>query len=187
MKGGCKSHGLISAALFLCVGVVYDRIHSREIASFGGLVHRMPHYSVVFMLFILASIGLPGTSGFLGEFLVLLGAFQVNTWAALLASLGMVLGAAYALWLYRRVIFGPLTKSDLKSISDLTWRERFSFAPLLAGIFILGLYPSPFFTVVETSISTVIDQYNLALDPENKLIRPKKSLQVAYQTNRESQ
>lgn len=181
------SHGLISAALFLCVGVVYDRIHSREIASFGGLVHRMPHYSVVFMLFILASIGLPGTSGFLGEFLVLLGAFQVNTWAALLASLGMVLGAAYALWLYRRVIFGPLTKSDLKSISDLTWRERFSFAPLLAGIFILGLYPSPFFTVVETSISTVIDQYNLALDPENKLIRPKKSLQVAYQTNRESQ
>ena len=113
------SHGIVSAALFLCVGVVYDRMHTREIARYGGLVHRMPRYAFVFMLFTLATVGLPGTSGFVGEFLVLLGAFQVNTWVAFLAATGMILGAAYMLWLYRRVIFGELTKDSLKAILDL--------------------------------------------------------------------
>ena len=109
------SHGVVSAALFLCVGVVYDRMHTREIAAYGGLVHRMPRYAFVFMFFTLASVGLPGLSGFVGEFLVLLGAFKVNTWVAFLAATGLILGAAYALWLYRKIIFGELTKDSLKA------------------------------------------------------------------------
>ncbi len=117
------SHGIVSAALFLCVGVVYDRMHTREIARYGGLAHRMPAYAVVFMVFTMASIGLPGTSGFVGEFLVLVGAFHVSLWLALFASFGMILGAGYMLYLYRRVIFGQLTRDDLKSILDLTPRE----------------------------------------------------------------
>ena len=113
------SHGIVSAALFLCVGVVYDRMHTREIAAYGGLVHRMPRYAFVFMFFTLASVGLPGLSGFVGEFLVLLGAFKVNTWVAFLAATGLILGAAYALWLYRKIIFGELTKDSLKAILDM--------------------------------------------------------------------
>jgi len=174
------SHGLISAALFLCVGVVYDRIHSREIADFGGLVHRMPRYAFVFMIFILASVGLPGTSGFIGEFLVLLGAYQVSTWVTLLASTGMVLGAAYALWLYRRVIFGVLQNQKLKQILDLNWREDLTFAPLLVGVIFLGLYPMPLLTMINTSVANVIDQYNIALDPEGEgLLKKTKSVEVA--------
>ena len=177
------SHGLISAALFLCVGVLYDRIHSREIADYGGLVHRMPRYAAVFMFFILASVGLPGTSGFVGEFLVLLGAYQVSTWATTLATSGMVLGAAYALWLYRRVIFGALVKPNLKLISDLHWRENIVFAPLVAGVLILGIYPMPLLTMMETSVANVIDQYNLALESDaGGPIDPKKSLEIALDT-----
>lgn len=172
------SHGLISAALFLCVGVVYDRVHTREIASYGGLVHRMPRYATVFMLFILASVGLPGTSGFIGEFLVLLGAYQVSTWATTLATTGMVLGAAYALWLYRRVIFGVLGKSQLTSLSDLNWRENLVFAPLVASVFILGVYPMPLLKVLESSVAHVIDQYNLALDP-NRAPNSNNALEMA--------
>jgi len=181
------SHGLISAALFLCVGVVYDRIHSREISDYGGLVHRMPRYATVFMLFILASVGLPGTSGFIGEFLVLLGTYQVNTLATTLAASGMVLGAAYALWLYRRVIFGVLDNPKLKSIKDLSWRENIVFAPLIAGVLIIGIYPMPLLKLMEASVANVIDQYNLALDPDDGLLDPSKSLQIAKNDNLEVQ
>src|SRR6185312_428179 len=117
------SHGLVSGALFLCVGVIYDRLHTREIAAYGGLVNNMPKYAVVFLIFTMANVGLPGTSGFIGEFLTLLGVFQVNTWVAFFATTGVILSAAYALWLYRRVIFGDLDKESLKSILDLSRRE----------------------------------------------------------------
>jgi len=174
------SHGLISAALFLCVGVVYDRVHSREIGDYGGLVHRMPRYATVFMFFILASVGLPGTSGFVGEFLVLLGTYQVSAWATTLAATGMVLGASYALWLYRRVIFGVLVKPQLKSISDLSWRESLVFTPLVASVLIFGIYPMPLLTMMEASVANVVDQYNIALDPDREdLINSKKSLEIA--------
>ena len=137
------SHGIVSAALFLCVGVIYDRIHSREIARYGGLVERMPLYALVFMVFMLASVGLPGTSGFVGEFLILVGVFQVSTWVAALAATGLVLGAAYMLWLYRRVIFGKLKKEDLKSILDLNPREIAIFVPLVILTLWMGIYPTP--------------------------------------------
>ena len=135
------SHGLVSAALFMCVGVVYDRIHSREIESYGGLVERMPAYAVVFMLFMLASVGLPGTSGFVGEVLVLIGVFQVNQWVALFAASGMVLGAAYMLWLYRRVIFGALTKDSLQVIKDLRPHEIATFVPLAVLVVLMVTMP----------------------------------------------
>ena len=125
------SHGIVSAALFLCVGVVYDRMHTREIAAYGGLVHRMPRYAFIFMFFTLASVGLPGLSGFVGEFLVLVGAFKANTWVAFLAATGLILGAAYALWLYRKIIFGELTKDSLKAILDMNRREIAVFLPLV--------------------------------------------------------
>lgn len=175
------SHGLVSAALFICVGVVYDRLQSREIASYGGLVHVMPRYATFFMFFLLASIGLPGTSGFVGEFLVLLGTFQANTWATVLASTGMVLGAAYALWLYRRVMFGSLVKPELKTLSDLNWREDLVFVPLAASVLVLGLYPLPILTLAEASVVKVVDQFNLALEEEGKdLVDTKNSLEIAF-------
>jgi NADH-quinone oxidoreductase subunit M len=154
------SHGIVSAALFLVVGVVYDRIHSREIARYGGLVHRMPLYAATFMLFMLASVGLPGTSGFVGEFLVLVGAFKVNTLVAALAATGMVLGAAYMLWLYRRVIFGPLVREDLKHIMDLSVREIAIFAPLAAIVLWMGIYPAPFFQVMDGSVAQLVSNYH---------------------------
>jgi NADH-quinone oxidoreductase subunit M len=157
------SHGVVSAALFLIVGVIYDRIHTRMIARYDGLVERMPQYALVFMVFMLASVGLPGTSGFVGEFLVLVGLFQVNTWVALLCASGMVLGAAYMLYLYRRVIFGVMTKADLKTISDLAWKERVVFAPLIAIVFWMGLYPASFIDIMSASIGNLIDNYNTAL------------------------
>ncbi len=153
------SHGVVSAALFLVVGVVYDRIHSREIVRYGGLVHRMPRYALVFMVFTLASVGLPGTSGFIGEFLVLVGVFQVNTWVASLAATGMVLGAAYMLWLYRRVIFGPLLRGDLKQIADLSPREMAVFAPLVVIVLWMGVYPTSFIRVMDVSVSNLIANY----------------------------
>jgi NADH-quinone oxidoreductase subunit M len=157
------SHGVVSAALFLVVGVVYDRMHSRLIARYDGLVERMPQYAVVFMIFMLASVGLPGTSGFVGEFLVLVGLFQVDTWVALLCASGMVLGAAYMLYLYRRVIFGVMTKADLKSIADLLWREKVVFAPLAAIVLWMGIYPMSFIDIMAPSIGNLIDNYNVAL------------------------
>ena len=157
------SHGVVSAALFLIVGVIYDRIHTRRIDAYGGLVHRMPNYALLFMLFMLASVGLPGTSGFIGEFLVIVGAFQVNTWVALLVATGMILGAAYMLVLYRRVVFGKLTKESLTKIKDLTWREQAVFAPLVVLVLWMGIYPVSFLEVMSASVDNLITNYQQAL------------------------
>jgi NADH-quinone oxidoreductase subunit M len=157
------SHGVVSAALFLVVGVVYDRMHSREIATYGGLVHRMPAYALVFMIFMLASVGLPGTSGFVGEFLVLLGAFKENSWVAAFAATGVILGAAYMLYLYARVVFGQLTKDSLKTILDLTPREMAVFAPLLVIVFLMGIYPQPFLAPMHASVDNLLERYHGAL------------------------
>jgi len=156
------SHGIVSAALFLVVGVVYDRIHSRDIATYGGLVHRMPVYALVFMLFMLASVGLPGTAGFVGEFLVLLGAFQFNAWVAALTATGTILGAAYMLYLYRRVVFGALVKDSLKSISDLSAREMLVFAPLIVLTVWMGVHPAPFLDVMHASVQNVVERVDVA-------------------------
>jgi NADH-quinone oxidoreductase subunit M len=157
------SHGVVSAALFLCVGVVYDRMHSREIAHYGGLVERMPKYAFVFMVFMLASVGLPGTSGFVGEALVMFGAFQANTWVALLTATGIILGAAYMLYLYRRVIFGKLEKDHLRGILDLDPREVAIFAPLVVLVFWMGVWPQPFLDVMDASIANLLQNYQAAL------------------------
>jgi NADH-quinone oxidoreductase subunit M len=157
------SHGVVSAALFLCVGVVYDRMHSREIAHYGGLVERMPKYAFVFMVFMLASVGLPGTSGFVGEALVMFGAFQANTWVALLTATGIILGAAYMLYLYRRVIFGKLEKDHLRGILDLDPREVAIFAPLVVLVFWIGVWPQPFLDVMDASIANLLQNYQAAL------------------------
>jgi len=150
------SHGVVSGALFLCVGVVYDRLHTREISRYGGLAENMPKYALVFMVFMLASVGLPGTGGFVGEFLVLVGTFRVNTWATALAATGVVLGAAYMLYLYRRVVFGPLDKPDLKLLPDLSWREISMFAPLIVLALWMGIYPSTFLAPMEGAVERVI-------------------------------
>lgn len=156
------SHGVVSAALFLIVGVVYDRIHSREISAYGGLVHRMPVYALTFMLFMLASVGLPGTGGFVGEFLVLAGAFQVNTWVAALTATGVILGAAYMLFLYRRVIFGQLTKENLMKIADMTPREIVVFAPLVILTIWMGIYPVSFLDMMHASVDNLIARVDVA-------------------------
>ena len=161
------SHGVVSAALFLVVGVVYDRVHSREISTYGGLVHRMPFYALIFMVFMLASVGLPGTSGFVGEFLILIGTFQVNSWVALLGATGVIIGAAYMLYLYRRVIFGELTKEDLKKILDVSPREIAVFAPLIFIVFFMGIYPIPFLDVMHSSVENLIERYHSALAAHN--------------------
>jgi NADH-quinone oxidoreductase subunit M len=157
------SHGIVSGALFLCVGVVYDRLHTREIARYGGLVQNMPRYAVVFMLMMLASVGLPGTSGFVGEFLILVGAFQDNTWVALLATIGIILGAAYMLWLYRRVVFGKITREDVKGMLDLSPRELAIFAPLVLVVLWMGIYPASFLNVISVSVEALIQNYQTAL------------------------
>jgi NADH-quinone oxidoreductase subunit M len=157
------SHGIVSAALFLCVGVVYDRMHTREIAAYGGLADRMPLYAFCFMIFTLANVGLPGTSGFVGEFLSLVGAFRVNTWVAMLATTGIILSAVYALWLYRRLAFGRLEKPSLKSIKDLGWREVVVFTPLLALTIYFGFYPGPILDVSTASVDVLIGNYQKAL------------------------
>ena len=152
------SHGVVSAALFLVVGVVYDRVHSREINDYGGLVHRMPIYAAVFMVFMLGSIGLPATSGFVGEFLIFVGVFQVNTWVATLGLVGVILGAAYMLWLYRRVIFGELNKENLKLIKDLNVREIAFFAPLVLLTLFMGIYPKPILDILHVSVENLVEQ-----------------------------
>ncbi|OAN75845.1 NADH-quinone oxidoreductase subunit M [Jannaschia sp. EhC01] len=157
------SHGFISGALFLCVGVIYDRMHTRDIDAYGGLVVRMPAYAAVFMLFTMANVGLPGTSGFVGEFLTLIGVFQVNTWVGLLACTGVILSASYALWLYRRVVFGDLIKESLKSITDMTTRERAIFAPLIIMTILLGVYPSLVTDIIGPSVSALVENYDLAV------------------------
>ena len=156
------SHGIVSAALFLIVGVVYDRVHSRDIEVYGGLVHRMPSYALTFMFFMLASVGLPGTGGFIGEFLVLLGAFQVNAWVCALAALGVILGAAYMLYLYRRIIFGELTKDVLKNIADMSPREWAVFAPLIILTLWMGIYPLPFLDIMHVSVENLLQKVQTA-------------------------
>jgi len=160
------SHGFISGALFLCVGVIYDRMHTREIDAYGGLVNRMPAYALVFMFFTMANVGLPGTSGFVGEFLTLMGAFQANTWVAAVATSGVILSAAYALWLYRRVVFGDLIKEALKTITDMSLRERAIFAPLVAMTLLLGVYPSLVTDRIGPSVTALLTEYHAALPAE---------------------
>ena len=156
------SHGFISGALFLCVGVIYDRMHTREISAYGGLVNRMPAYAAIFMFFTMANVGLPGTSGFVGEFLTLVGVFQANTWVALVATSGVILSAAYGLWLYRRVVMGELIKQSLKSITDMDRREKAIFAPLVAMTLLLGVYPSLVTDIIGPSVSALVGQVETA-------------------------
>jgi NADH-quinone oxidoreductase subunit M len=163
------SHGLVSGALFLCVGVVYDRMHTREIAAYGGLVNRMPMYAFVFMIFTLANVGLPGTSGFVGEFLTLLGAFKANTWVAFLATVGVILSAAYALYLYRRMIFGALEKPALRAIPDLGYREVLVFAPLVLLVIFFGFYPAPLLDVTAVSVKQLVSNYEQAIKAASAL------------------
>jgi NADH-quinone oxidoreductase subunit M len=157
------SHGIVSAALFLCVGIVYDRMHTREIAAYGGLVNRMPLYAFVFMVFTLANIGLPGTSGFVGEFLSLIGTFRVNNWVATLATIGTILSAAYSLWLYRKIIFGKLEKPALFSIKDIGWREIAVMAPLVILTIVFGVYPKLVLDISSASVMQLIDNYQHAV------------------------
>ncbi|HUE19901.1 MAG TPA: NADH-quinone oxidoreductase subunit M [Stellaceae bacterium] len=156
------SHGVVSAALFLCVGVIYDRLHTREISRYGGLVENMPRYALAFMIFMLASVGLPGTSGFVGEFLSLVGAFQANTWVAVLATTGLILGAAYMLYLYRRVVFGKLTKDDVRAMLDLSPREILIFAPMIAVVIWMGIYPASFLKPIQPTISNLIEHVQVS-------------------------
>ena len=157
------SHGLVSAALFLCVGVVYDRMHSRLINTYGGIVSIIPKYSILFMIFTLAALGLPGTSGFVGEFLILMGAFKDNFLVAVIASIGVIIGAAYMLWLYKRVVFGKLINIDLKQMVDLNRSELFILSCLAIPTLFFGFYPDPLINTIEVSISDLIDQYNFKL------------------------
>ena len=157
------SHGFISGALFLCVGVIYDRMHTREIDAYGGLVNRMPAYALIFMFFTMANVGLPGTSGFIGEFLTLMGAFKANTWVAAVATSGVIFSAGYALWLYRRVVFGDLIKESLKTITDMTAREKAIFAPLVVMTLLLGVYPALVTDIIGPSVEALVHNYDMAL------------------------
>jgi NADH-quinone oxidoreductase subunit M len=165
------SHGFVSGALFLAVGVIYDRMHTREIEAYGGLVIRMPVYALVFMLFTMANVGLPGTSGFVGEFLTLIGVFQVNTWVAAVAATGVIFSAAYALWLYRRVVFGDLIRESLKTITDMTARERAIFAPLIVMTLLLGVYPSLVTDIIGPSVTALVTHYDAALAQANESVQ----------------
>ncbi|UVC18719.1 NADH-quinone oxidoreductase subunit M [Mesorhizobium onobrychidis] len=158
------SHGLVSGALFLCVGVIYDRMHTRDIDAYGGLVNNMPKYATVFMIFTMANVGLPGTSGFVGEFLTMLGVFRVNTWVAFFAATGVILSAAYALWLYRRVIFGALTKDSLKGLLDLSAREKVIIYPLAALVIFFGVYPAPVFDATAESVKALVTNVTASID-----------------------
>ncbi len=154
----CLSHGLVSGALFLCVGVVYDRLHTREITRYGGVVNVMPKYALIFMIFTMASVGLPTTSGFVGEFLVLVGAYQASTWVAFLATTGVVLGAAYMLWLYRRVVFGEITNGEVQSLSDVGAREIAIFVPIILLVMWMGIYPKSYIAPMEPSLIKLMGQ-----------------------------
>ena len=165
------SHGFVSGALFLCVGVIYDRMHTREIDAYGGLVNRMPAYALGFMLFTMANVGLPGTSGFVGEFLTLTGVFQVNTWVAVVATSGVILSACYALWLYRRVVFGDLIKESLRTITDMTGRERAIFAPLIVMTLLLGVYPSLITDIIGPSVEALVSTHQTALHDSDIAVR----------------
>ena len=156
------SHGIVSAALFLCVGVIYDRANTRDIKFYGGLVSRMPHYAVALMIFMLASVGLPGTSGFVGEFLTILGAFKFNTSLAFFAATGIILTAVYMLYLYKRIIFGIITNEKLKNILDLNWREKAIMFPLIIVVILIGIFPNIFLEPMRLSIENIINNYEIA-------------------------
>ncbi|HEY3679776.1 MAG TPA: NADH-quinone oxidoreductase subunit M, partial [Bradyrhizobium sp.] len=164
------SHGIVSGALFLCVGIVYDRMHTREIAAYGGLVNRMPLYALVFMVFTMANVGLPGTSGFVGEFMTLIGTFKVSLPTAFFATTGVILSAAYALWLYRKVVFGALVKPSLASIKDLTFRECLTLVPLLALTILFGVYPKPVLDMSAASVQQLVSNYSHALTTQAALL-----------------
>jgi len=157
------SHGFVSGALFLCVGVVYDRMHTREIAAYGGLVNRMPVYAAVFLLFTMANVGLPGTSGFVGEFLTLMGAFKVNTWVAAIATTGVILSAGYALWLYRKVIFGEIERPGVATMRDVGNREMLVLAPLVILTLLFGFYPKPVLDISSASVTALVENYQASL------------------------
>ncbi|HEY9214280.1 MAG TPA: NADH-quinone oxidoreductase subunit M [Ancylobacter sp.] len=156
------SHGFVSGALFLCVGVIYDRMHTREIAAYGGLVQRMPIYATVFMVFTMANVGLPGTSGFIGEFLTLLAVFGRNNWVAFFAATGVILSACYALWLYRRVIFGAMEKESLKGILDVNRRELASLIPLLFLTILFGIWPQPILDACNVAVQAIVARADIA-------------------------
>jgi NADH-quinone oxidoreductase subunit M len=164
------SHGLVSAALFLCVGVVYDRLHTREIAAYGGLVNNMPLYALVFLIFTLANVGLPGTSGFIGEFLTMIGTFQVNTWVVFFSAFGVIFSAAYALYLYRRVIFGSLTKDTLKGLLDLDAREITVLVPLIVLTIFFGFYPAPILDATAASVNLIAENFSKAISTTAALV-----------------
>ncbi|MBN9039910.1 MAG: NADH-quinone oxidoreductase subunit M [Rhizobiales bacterium 62-47] len=157
------SHGIVSGALFLCVGVVYDRMHTREIAAYGGVVNRMPLYALVFMVFTMANVGLPGTSGFVGEFLTLIGTFKVSIPTAVAATFGVILSAAYALWLYRKIVFGALVKPSLATIKDLTFREMLTLGPLVILTILFGVYPKPVLDMSAASVQQLVNNYSHAI------------------------
>jgi NADH-quinone oxidoreductase subunit M len=157
------SHGIVSGALFLSVGVIYDRLHTRDIAAYGGLVSPMPRYAVAFLVFTMANVGLPGTSGFVGEFLTMMGAFQVNTWVAFGAAFGVILSAGYALWLYRRVIFGAFTKESLRGMQDLNLREKLTLYPLIALIIFFGFYPAPILDTTAAAVDNLVAHYSASI------------------------
>jgi NADH-quinone oxidoreductase subunit M len=163
------SHGFVSAALFLCVGVIYDRMHTREIAAYGGLVNRMPWYAVAFMVFTMANVGLPGTSGFVGEFLTLLGAYRTNTWVAFFAATGVILSAGYALYLLARVMYGKMEKPSLAGILDLDWRERAILIPLVLVTIFYGVYPSPVLNATEASVQQLVTKAQAAIAAAGKV------------------
>ena len=176
------SHGIVSGALFLCVGIVYDRMHTREIAAYGGLVNRMPLYALVFMVFTMANVGLPGTSGFVGEFMTLIGTFKVSIPTAIFATLGVILSAAYALWLYRKVVFGALTKPSLASIKDLTFRESLTLFPLVALTILFGVYPKPVLDMSAASVQQLVNNYNTAVTAVKAaaLLHPVRPLAMSF-------
>jgi NADH-quinone oxidoreductase subunit M len=163
------SHGLVSSALFLCVGVIYDRMHTREIAAYGGLANNMPKYATAFMVFTMANVGLPGTSGFIGEFVTLIGAFQVNTWVAVFATTGVIWSAAYALWLYRRIIFGALDKESLKAMFDLSAREKSILYPLIILIVFFGFYPAPIFNATSASVNNLLHNVTASISATHQV------------------
>ncbi|MBP1850609.1 NADH-quinone oxidoreductase subunit M [Rhizobium halophytocola] len=157
------SHGIVSGALFLCIGVMYDRLHTRDIAAYGGLANNMPKFAAVFMVFTMANVGLPGTSGFIGEFLTVIAIFKVNTWFALLAATGVILSAMYSLWLYRRVIFGALEKESVKAMLDLNLREKLVLYPLLAMTIFFGVYPAPILNLTGSTVHFMVNNYQAAI------------------------
>jgi NADH-quinone oxidoreductase subunit M len=168
------SHGLVSSALFLCVGVIYDRMHTREIAAYGGLANNMPKYATAFMVFTMANVGLPGTSGFIGEFVTLIGAFQVNTWVAVFATTGVIWSAAYALWLYRRIIFGALDKESLKAMFDLSAREKSILYPLIILIVFFGFYPAPIFNATSASVNNLLHNVTASISATHQVASAQK-------------